>query len=149
MSEYEIVAMDYSDIDEVVRIEKACFSMPWSKESFLSSMDSGNTAFFIAAAADGKAVGYAGIQHILDEGYVTNIAALPLYRRLGIGRLLLEKLINFAIEKKLSTLSLEVRPTNINAIALYESVGFVQIGFRKNFYQKPTEDCIIMTLTTV
>ena len=85
-----------------------------------------------------------GLSKIVGEGYVTNIAVLPEYRRLGIG----EKILGYVIDNtkaELEFISLEVRVSNIAAISLYEKFGFERAGLRKRFYTNPQEDAIIMT----
>lgn len=126
---------------DIAVIEKHCFKTPWTDEQIRSS---DNTVFFLAKEND-KPIGYAGMYTVLDEGYVTNIGVMPEYRRKGIGKKLVNALIEFCIEKNMIFLSLEVRPSNLPAIKLYESFGFVSEGLRKNFYSNPREDGLIMT----
>ena len=105
-------------------------------------MDAG-TIFYVACL-NNKIVGYMGLSKIVGEGYVTNIAVLPEYRRLGIG----EKILGYVIDNtkaELEFISLEVRVSNIAAISLYEKFGFERTGLRKRFYTNPQEDAIIMT----
>ena len=128
--------------EEIANIEKHCFSTPWTKEQIISSNDS--TVFFLAKIEE-KCVGYGGMYTVLSEGYVTNIGVLPEYRKKGIGQRLLDKLLDYSKENKLSFLSLEVRVSNSAAIFLYEKNGFRKIGVRKNFYSNPKEDALIMT----
>ena len=128
--------------EEIANIERHCFATPWTAEQVKSSDDS--TVFFLAKVED-KTVGYGGMYTVLDEGYVTNIGVLPDYRKQGIGRKIVNKLIDFSIEKGLAFISLEVRVSNIPAISLYRSLGFKEVGRRKNFYSHPTEDAFIMT----
>lgn len=128
--------------EEIANIERHCFATPWTAEQVKSSDDS--TVFFLAKVED-KTVGYGGMYTVLDEGYVTNIGVLPDYRKQGIGRKIVNKLIDFSIEKGLAFISLEVRVSNIPAISLYGSLGFKEVGRRKNFYSHPTEDAFIMT----
>ncbi len=130
-------------INDIVKIEKQCFSHPWTKENLISAKEN-HTCFFVYEL-DEKAVGYVGISAILDEGYITNIAVLPEYRRKGIATALLNKLECFAKEKMLSFISLEVRKSNASAISLYEKFGYKTEGCRKNFYDSPKEDALIMT----
>lgn len=130
------------DAKNIAVIEEHCFSTPWSEEQIKKS-DS-NTTFFIVKIDD-KAVGYGGMYTVVDEGYITNIGVLPEYRRKGIGKKIVSKLIDFSIENSLLFLSLEVRKSNIAAIKLYESFEFKPVGERKNFYRFPNEDAIIMT----
>lgn len=131
-----------NDAVYIAEIERYCFSTPWTEQQIKSSDDS--TVFFLAKA-DGKTVGYGGMYTVLDEGYITNIGVMPDYRRKGIGAKLVKELINYSIKNSLSFLSLEVRVSNIAAIKLYDSFGFKEVGKRKNFYNKPKEDALIMT----
>ncbi|MBQ4153979.1 MAG: ribosomal protein S18-alanine N-acetyltransferase [Clostridia bacterium] len=126
---------------DIAVIEKHCFKTPWTDEQIRSS---DNTVFFLAKE-ENKPIGYAGMYTVLDEGYVTNIGVMPLHRRKGVGKKLLEALIEFSNDSNLAFLSLEVRPSNLPAIKLYESFGFVSEGLRKNFYSNPREDGLIMT----
>ena len=86
-----------------------------------------------------------GINVILDEGYIANVAVDPKYRKAGVGTLLVRRIFSLAREKGLSFVTLEVRASNENAISLYEKCGFKTEGRRKNFYSDPKEDAIIMT----
>ena len=99
----------------------------------------------LAAVLGEEVVGFAGMQQVLDEGYITNIAVAESCRRKGLGRAMLGALIDHCRESGASFLTLEVRQSNAPAIALYESMGFLPEGRRKNFYRQPTEDAILMT----
>ena len=94
---------------------------------------------------DGTLLGYAGLLVVLDEGYITNVAVRPAYRRQGIASDLLGVFERFARGHQLTFLTLEVRASNAPAIALYEKYGFQRAGVRPNYYQSPREDAIIMT----
>ena len=131
-----------NDAELIAEIERNCFATPWTAEQVKNSDDS--TVFFLARV-ESKVVGYGGMYTVLDEGYVTNIGVLPEFRRRGIGAKIVNKLIDFSIEKALSFLSLEVRVSNLAAIKLYKSFGFKEVGIRKNFYRLPNEDALIMT----
>ena len=127
---------------DIATIENNSFSTPWSEKAIRESMDAG-TIFYVACL-NNKIVGYMGLSKIVGEGYVTNIAVLPEYRRLGIG----EKILGYVIDNtkaELEFISLEVRVSNIAAISLYEKFGFERAGLRKRFYTNPQEDAIIMT----
>ena len=93
----------------------------------------------------GKVLGYAGVLVMADEGYITNVAVFPEYRRHGIGAAIIEVFMNFARGNDLAFLTLEVRPSNTAAIALYEGFGFEEVGRRKNYYDLPKEDALILT----
>lgn len=139
-----ISKMQESDINELVKIDKICFSSPWSYNSFKAELENKNS-YFIVCKYNNNAIGYAGLYKILDETYISNIALLPDYRKKGIGRKLLVSLINYAQNNRASFISLEVRKSNYIAINLYKSEGFVLSGLRKNFYSSPKEDGLIMT----
>ena len=132
------------DAPAVAEIEKVCFSHPWSENTILESF-SANTIFFVCENGQGEIVGYAGLSRVLDEGYVTNIAVLPAFRGFHIGRRLVDALITYGKENALSFITLEVRESNKAAISLYEKAGFKQVGLRKNFYDSPKENAILMT----
>ncbi len=127
----------------IARLERLCFSSPWSEEALLCSAEEG-IKFFLYEA-DGNTVGYVGLQRVLDEGYITNIAVDPACRRQGIGRALLSHLDETADRLGLSFISLEVRESNSAAIGLYNSLGYKNEGVRKSFYENPRENAVIMT----
>ena len=129
------------DERKIAKLEKECFSSPWSEQAVLDSANS--DCVFVLYEDDGIVKGYAGLQIVLDEGYITNVAVCPSFRHQGIARALMEELI-----KKLDTLSfisLEVRESNLAAINLYSGLGFKEEGKRKNFYDAPKEDARILT----
>ena len=138
-----VIPIEQRHIKEIARLEELCFSEPWSEEGILEAYRLG-TKFF-AAEADKKLIGYIGIKAVIDEGYITNIAVFPEFRRRGVAKALLNKVFEFAKEKGLSFVSLEVRPSNTEAVSLYEKTGFREEGRRKNFYRLPLEDALIMT----
>ncbi len=127
-------------IDGVERLEKLCFSRPWSRGDLAAQLDS-DTSHFYVALSDGEVVGYMGLQIFSREGYVTNVAVLPDYRRQGIAA----KLIERAVQNDMDFITLEVRKSNAPAIALYEKAGFENVGIRPNYYSAPDEDALIMT----
>ena len=126
----------------IAALEKECFSKPWSKEAIINSAAEG-VKFFVCEEND-SIVGYAGLQTVLDEGYITNIAVTAPFRRKGIGKLLLDAIDEVAEELSLSFVSLEVRQSNIPAISLYTLYGYESQGVRKKFYTSPNEDAVIM-----
>ncbi len=141
--EFEIVPMDYCHIKDIAKLEKICFSTPWSEQSILDSFKAG--ARFFVCEQEYKVLGYVGISAILDEGYITNIAVFAEYRNQGVASALLSHLEQFANEHSLSFISLEVRESNATAISLYNKFGFTVQGKRKNFYSHPQENALIMT----
>ena len=141
-----IVPMNADHLDEVAELERICFSTPWSRNMLAEELDNLLSAFLVALDDSDKVVGYAGVQVILDEGYITNVAVRPECRRQGIAAKLLQVFLDFAKANQLAFLTLEVRASNYDAIALYGSRGFRSVGRRKNYYEHPKEDAIIMTL---
>ncbi len=131
-------------IAEVARLEKLCFSSPWSENSLGMLLGEGGVAF--VAAADGRVAAYGGMMTVLDEGQVTNIATHPDYRRQGYAREITEALIGYGREQALEGIYLEVRESNSAAIALYTACGFEKIGIRRGFYTKPAEAAVLMKL---
>ena len=140
-----IVPMTADHLDEVAELERICFSTPWSRNMLAEELDNALSAFLVALDEEENVVGYAGLQVILDEGYIANIAVRPDRRRQGIAGKLLQVFLDFAQGNRLAFLSLEVRASNYDAIALYGSRGFRSVGRRKNYYEHPREDALIMT----
>ena len=141
-----VVPMQPKHIEDLERLEKECFSTPWSFDSLVSEL-SNPLAVFRVAEIDGKVAGYVGMQHIVDEGYICNIAVFSCYRRRGVATKLMEELNSYARENDMAFISLEVRESNVNAQKLYEKFHFEVVGHRKNFYSNPKEDALIMTRT--
>lgn len=140
-----IVPMDASHLDEIARLEQMCFSRPWSRDMLAEELYNDCAAYLVAVDEQDRVLGYAGIQVILDEGYITNVAVLPEYRREKVASALLRVFFDFAKAHDLWFISLEVRPSNGAAIALYDQFGFKEAGRRKNYYEDPKEDALIMT----
>ncbi len=142
--EYQIVSMDRSHIPQIAQMEQEYFSAPWSEAMLTEALFDPQSSFIVAESEDGGVLGYAGLQVVLDEGYIDNIAVERSARRHGVGGELLDVFCRFAVEH-LSFLTLEVRASNQPAIALYMKYGFEQVGRRKNYYVNPKEDAILMT----
>ena len=142
----EIVDTRIEHIDDISELEKLCFSMPWTREQLEAQMTNPMHVFLAAQDGDGRTVGYVGLMYVLDEGYISNVAVSPAHRREGIGDMLLDALRERAEEKKLAFLTLEVRQSNEPAKSLYKKHGYVEVGLRRNYYAKPTEDAVLMTL---
>lgn len=135
--------MEERDLDQVVQIEKENFSVPWSRKSFLETLGLPH-AIYVVAEQEGQIAGYCGCYQILEEAEIVNVAVDKALRRKGIGRRMLTELMRLGEERGAFAYTLEVRSSNTPAIRLYESLGFKSLGVRKNFYEKPTEDAIIM-----
>ena len=140
----EIKEMTSAHVEEIARLEKECFSTPWSEEGLKAEL-SNNFARFFVAFSGGKIAGYIGSHNILGEVYITNVAVFPEFRRNGVGRGLVEFLVDKTKAENAEFVTLEVRKSNQNAISLYEKCRFEKVGERKGFYEKPTEDAILMT----
>ena len=142
--EFMIVDVSAEHIRQIEEIERDCFSRPWTAEQLKSQMRDEQHEF-IAAVSDGMVLGYVGLMYVLDEGYISNVAVHPDARRQGIGDALIDVLAAKAAELELAFLTLEVRESNAPAIALYAKHGFHPVGKRKNYYDAPKEDAVLMT----
>ena len=133
MSEHmnvHIIPMTADHLDEIAALERVCFPDPWSRQMLAEELDNALSAFLVALDSEGKVAGYAGLQVILDEGTVTNIAVRPDCRKQGVASQLLQVFLNFAQGNRLAFLTLEVRASNYDAIALFGSRGFRSVGRR-------------------
>lgn len=139
----QIDDMHTEDLEQVSRLEALCFSMPWSRKSFEEALHKSG-AVYVTAKEEGKLVGYCGAYVILNEADINQVAVEPFSRKKGIGRKMMEVLLQKLEKAGADAVTLEVRKSNEAAIALYESLGFVTEGIRKNFYEKPVEDGLIM-----
>ena len=146
MSEHQLYFrhMQRADLSVVEAIEDAVFSRPWSKQAFLQAMQ--QDTLFIVALEHNMVVGYCGMYCSFEEGEITNVAVSPQKHRQGIGRSMMRYLLGEAQSRGISRIILEVRISNCNAIQLYKSLGFENCGIRKNFYEMPREDGMVMVL---
>jgi ribosomal-protein-alanine N-acetyltransferase len=138
-----------SHLEGAADFEKLCFSNPWSAKSMeLLTSDGIGVGYLcttpVVPNSDPLVTAYGGMLITVDEGQITNIAVHPDHRRKGLGAAILRSLLRHAKDCKLESVSLEVRVSNTAAIRLYEEAGFVEMGRRKGFYQKPTEDALVM-----
>lgn len=141
---YQLLPMDRSHLPAVVALERECFSHPWSQGMLEEELYNDTVSFLVAEGEDGTVLGYGMIRVILDEGCLEKIAVAPNCRRQGVGEEILSAFLRFG-EAHLAFLTLEVRESNAPAIALYQKLGFSQVGRRKNYYQELHEDAILMT----
>ena len=142
--EYIIVPMDRGHIPQIAALERECFSTPWSENMLSDALFDPKASFIVAEDGEGGVLGYAGLQVVLDEGYIDNVAVERDARRHGVASALLDVFCRFGAAK-LAFLTLEVRASNAPAIALYEKYGFQRAGLRPKYYDKPREDAVIMT----
>ena len=137
--------MQQSHIDAVAALERACFSEPWSAAALAEELDNPHAVFRVAVEGE-SLLGYVGMHHLVDEGFVTNVAVSPSARRRGVARALLAELAAYGREHGLYRITLEVRVGNVAARTLYESEGYTLDGIRPKFYSHPTEDAAIYSL---
>lgn len=138
-----IRGMRYDDLDQITEVERVCFSLPWSKNSFERELEN-ELAYYQCAEENGIIMGYMGMWRILDECHITNVAVLPEYRKRGIASMLISKMVEICKCSEILNMTLEVRESNLPAINLYEKFGFISVGKRPRYYLKPVEDAIIM-----
>ena len=139
----EIKNMTQAHVFQIAEIEKLCFSDPWSEKSVASELENRLSLWLVAMDGD-RVAGYVGSQSVLDEADMMNVAVHPDYRRQGIGRDLVLALAEALRKKGIRGLMLEVRQSNAPAIALYEQLGFGQVGLRPNYYRNPKENALIL-----
>ena len=141
---YKLTPMTMEHVPQVAALERACFSRPWSEAMLENELWNDSAVVIVAEGEDGTVLGYAGLQTVLDEGYINNVAVAEAYRRQGVADELIAAFVRFG-QAKLAFLTLEVRASNSPAIALYAKHGFAEAGRRKNYYDDPKEDAILMT----
>ena len=138
-----IAHMTAEYVPQVAALEKVCFSDPWSGKSVASEVENPLSCWMVAL--DGETVaGYVGSQTVMDETDMMNVAVHPDSRRQGVARALILALIGELRKRGSRCLTLEVRTSNDPARALYESLGFAHVGTRRNYYQNPKEDALIL-----
>ena len=139
----KIIPMNESHVAQVAALEKRCFSDPWSENSVASELEN-PLSLWLIAEEDGAVCGYVGSQTVLDETDMMNIAVHPDCRRKGIAAALIAELVSRLKARGSRILRLEVRESNLPAIALYKAMGFTQLGLRKNYYRNPKENALIL-----
>jgi ribosomal-protein-alanine N-acetyltransferase len=136
------------DAEAVEQVEKACFAMPWSRESFWREAAIENTLYLLALDHE-QVIGYVGCWISFEEAQITNVAVAPAYRGRRVGTEMMAELIRRVKEKGVTALTLEVRPSNAPALALYKNYGFKEAGRRPHYYSDNGEDAIIMWNTKI
>ena len=131
-------------IDDMERIEVECFSVPWSREALLDELDNPMAHYVVCTDRQGNVVGYIGSRIVLDSADITNVAVRPQYRRQGIGYELVNRMLEEMILRGVSSVLLEVRESNLPAQNCYARAGFTPVGRRKNYYDLPKEDALLM-----
>ena len=138
-----IVPMNEHHVPQIALLERECFADPWSQQSIASELHNPLSLWLVAQEGQ-TLLGYVGSQTCLDETDMMNIAVSPTSRRQGVARALIEALVSALRERGSNQLTLEVRASNGPARQLYESLGFLQVGLRKNYYRNPKEDALIL-----
>ena len=146
MEKIKVVAMTAAHVAELARLEQLCFSEPWSEAGLAAELNNETAFFRVAEDAGGNVLGYVGKHCVAGECYIDNVAVFPQARRRGAASALLADLVAWAKANACAFVTLEVRPSNTGAIALYEKFGFAEAGRRRRFYRDPEEDGLILTL---
>ncbi len=136
------------DADAVAQIEKSCFPVPWSRQSFWEEASHEHTLYWLALDEE-KVIGYAGCWILAGEAQITNVAISPEYQGKGVGTQLMKSMIEVAKKRGATAMTLEVRPSNASALALYKKFGLKSVGRRKGYYSDNGEDAIIMWNTNL
>lgn len=145
MAECLLERMTLLDVPEVAQLEAAVFAQPWSEKDFVFEMTNNPVArYLVAKGEDGELLGFAGAHLIFEEGHITNVVVHPQKRGRGIGRKLMQALMQYAANLGCQYLTLEVRQSNEPAIKLYQSMGFMKVSVRKKYYQDNGEDALLM-----
>lgn len=135
--------MKVEDVPQIAAIERLCFSAPWNENMIISSWES-RLSCWLVAEIDGCVAGYVGSEAVLDSADMMNIAVAPEYRKRGIAEALIKTLEEYLQKRDILFLLLEVRVSNMPAIALYNKLGFDQVGHRPRYYTNPREDALIL-----
>jgi ribosomal-protein-alanine N-acetyltransferase len=138
--------MQMDDLDAIMQIEPTIYSHPWTRGNFSDSLNSGYSAWVLES--EGKMIGYALMMMVMDEVHLLNLSVAKPQQKQGLGRYLLEHMLQIAKNHKAANMFLEVRPSNISAIALYENMGFCEMAIRRGYYPavKGREDAVLMGL---
>ena len=145
MCEFETGIMTAADVDAVCAIEEATFARPWSRASIENELTN-SCARYVVLRRSGETVGYAGMWLVIDEAHVTNVAIRKDLRGQGLGEKLMRALIQLAADSGMIWMTLEVRISNAAAQGLYRKLGFVDVGWRKRYYEDNGEDALLMGL---
>ena len=138
-----IVPMNEHHVPQIALLERECFADPWSQQSIASELHNPLSLWLVAQEGQ-TLLGYVGSQTCQEETDMMNIAVSPASRRQGVARALIEALVSALRQRGSKQLTLEVRASNGPARQLYESLGFLQVGLRKNYYRNPKEDALIL-----
>jgi len=143
---YQLRPMQMADLDAVMVIEPTIYTHPWTRGNFSDSINSGYSAWVLEG--NQTIIGYALLMMVLDEAHLLNLSVAKQQQKQGLGRYLLEHMLQIAKNHKAANMFLEVRPSNISAIALYENIGFCEMAVRRGYYPAldGREDAVLMGL---
>ena len=134
-----------AQIDDVLAIEEAAFTSPWTRAMYLAELENHGVSFcYLAKNEEGRAVGFCSVWRVADELHINNLAVLPDFRRAGIGSALLQHVLGQGAQSGALRATLEVRQSNDAARMLYERFGFTVAGVRRSYYSKPVEDALVL-----
>lgn len=139
-----IRAMELEDLDRIVELEHILFTSAWNKSDFIYELLENQFSFNYVLEADNQIVGYVGVWLMYEQAQITTIGVDPAYMRQGLGRMMMQEMIELAMNQGCEKMSLEVRVSNQKAISLYESLGFETVAIRKDYYQDNHEDAYLM-----
>jgi ribosomal-protein-alanine N-acetyltransferase len=150
MRPWGIEPLGYNDIDDVLAIEEAAFTSPWTRAMYVAELEHPGVSYcFLARDSERRAVGFCSFWRVLDELHINNLAVLPDLRRAGIGSFLLSFVLKNGAALGARRATLEVRRSNDAARLLYEGFGFTVAGVRTGYYSKPVEDALVLWLETL
>ena len=141
--------MEPEDVETVLGIESRAFTTPWQANTFLGLIGRSGSELWVMEHPVAGILAYAVLWCILDQAELANIAVRSEYRGQGYASRLLERVLQIVRDREVETIYLEVRASNTRALELYERFGFSQVGVRKNYYDKPTEDALVMRLVVL
>ena len=144
MRDFEIVRLEEKHLESTAELEKICFAHPWTAEGLKTLTGDGGVGFAALEKGSGRVISYAGMIFAADMADITDVATHPDYRRRGISRAVMGRLLEYAREKGATSVALDVRVSNLGAVALYEGLGFEIVGKRPRFYRTPPEDAYVM-----
>ena len=145
-TQYQFRPMQMDDLESIMAIEPQIYPYPWTRGNFSDSLSSGYSAWVLML--NGNIIGYSLMMLVLDEAHLLNLSVAKPYQKQGLGRTLLEHMVSIAKSNQMANMFLEVRPSNISAIALYENMGFNEMAIRRKYYPAANgrEDAVLMGL---
>lgn len=142
---FELAPAEMTDLEQIMEIEQVSFPFPWTNRMFFHELSNDSLSFaYVVRDVDGKIIGYVFMKALLDELHLLNIAVDPQWRRKGLGKVLIERVLNTVEEKRMERVILEVRVSNQPALDLYRKFGFKRVCIRRNYYCRPTENALLL-----